>query len=190
MNSSANGAVFVILIVVVIIAFGGNIIQSYLVRQQRAVFIPAEPGPALKFRKAQFARVAWAEGSGPGQVNMRRRHISPRGQYVFSVAVEAAPGGSSVQLWLSNASTTLGGLMVVNGPSAWLQMALIQRRLEQFSLKRGFAPDGSPATPARSSQLSQSTLDSPTGAPPGSAQHTEEMIRRANPYGRNYKIPD
>jgi len=181
------------LVLLVAAIFVAVAVMTHLARQQREVFVPLLPDQALQFATDLFPRATWGETTGPGELNRRRRHVATTLQYTVSVDATAVEGGSAVSLWLSGWTGNRVGMN--NAPSALLQLARLQRRIEAYSSELGFAPDGTPVTSTiNGAAAAASPAALPEASTPfgdlGSQAHLDEMIRRAGYRGHEDRTPE
>lgn len=81
---------------------------------------------AMREVESMFNRLLWKDVQGRGQLNKQRRMAKYDGP-VLSVDFEPIPGGTEIQIWMSEASTKFG--IVFGAEFAWAQKRKILKRL-------------------------------------------------------------
>lgn len=104
-------------------------VESAQAKQQRETKVKLSTARAADIVEQSFPSLLWADASGPGDINKRRRTMNDSGP-VISVDIEALPDGAThVSAWMSG-WTSRYGMANLAGSAKRMTRRLI-RRLEE-----------------------------------------------------------
>lgn len=113
------------LLIAGIVALG--IWNSARAKRQYETVVSLSPARAREVVETAFSKVLWADTSGPGMINKRRRTVNDSGATISVDIGQTADGKTVVQAWMS-AWKTQYGMVASNG--ATVAKRVIQK-LEQ-----------------------------------------------------------